>query len=339
MKPANVSVVIPTYNRPAYLEQAVGSVLAQTVRPLEILVVDDGSADEHRREIDRISARHPAIALHRFPANRGRSAARNEGLAAARGEFLVFLDDDDLLHPRYLESSLAHFQNDPAAGAVFCRGRFFGHRGPYTPLRLGVLLFECGGVDSERLRPFLSRSLLDMIDPHSNPAASILMSSFPINSVLVRKGALNGAAFPPDMSLGEDLHFLLSLAARGCRFRRNPEILAFIRYHPQDTGNNGNLSIDRYLQLAQRLRADNLIPGMENRFLASVGLFLKRVKKGDRGALKDFIGLLRFPGLFCKFSYLYLVALCVHRHDGPADPGAGAIPEFPGWDERLAGQR
>lgn len=328
-------MIIPTYNRPAYLEQAVDSVLAQTVLPLEILIIDDGSADEYRLAIDRISARHPIICLHRFSENRGRSAARNAGIAAVRGEFLVFLDDDDLLHPRYLESSLGHFQNGSKAEAVFCQGRFFGQKSPWNPLRLGILLFECGGADSAYLRPFLPRSILGMIDPYVNPAASILMSSFPINSIMIRKDALNGTTFPPDMSLGEDVYFLLTLAVRGCRFRRNPEILAFVRRRPQNAGDDKKKSVDSYRQLTRRLLADNLIPGMENRFLASVSLFLKRVRKGDPAALNDFIGMLRFPGLFWKFAYLYLVAICVRNYYCPARLHANDIPEFPGSNETF----
>jgi len=79
---------------------------------------------------------------------------------------------------------------------------------------------------------------------------------------LIRKNALNGVTFPPDLSLGEDTYFLLALAAQGCRFRRNPEILAFIRYHPQNTENNRTKKklIDSYIHLTQRLFADNLIP-------------------------------------------------------------------------------
>ncbi|MBU0715938.1 MAG: glycosyltransferase [Verrucomicrobia bacterium] len=197
MKTASVSVIIPTYNRPAYLEQAVSSVLAQTVRPCEILIIDDGSADEYRLEIDRIGALHPMIHVHRFPENRGRSTARNMGIAVAQGEFLVFLDDDDLLHPCYFESSLEYFKENPATQAVICRGKSFGIKRPWNPLRLGVLIFECGGVDSEHLRPFLPKSILDMTDLCSNPVTSMMMSSLPINSVLIRNDALNGTIFPP----------------------------------------------------------------------------------------------------------------------------------------------
>jgi len=178
MKTASVSVIIPTYNRPAYLEQAVSSVLGQTVRPCEILIIDDGSADKYRLEIDRIGVRHPMIHLHRFSKNRGRSAARNMGIAVARGEFLVFLDDDDLLHPRYLEGSLEYFKKGPAAEAVFCRVKSFGKKRPWNPLQLGVLIFECGGIDSEHLRPFLPRSILDMTDLYSHPVTSIMLSTF-----------------------------------------------------------------------------------------------------------------------------------------------------------------
>jgi glycosyltransferase involved in cell wall biosynthesis len=89
-----VSVVIPSFNRRQFVSQAVESALAQTFRDFEILVVDDGSEDG---TADALSAQFGnSIRIERLPRNHGRSTARNVGWALARGEFVAFLDSDDL---------------------------------------------------------------------------------------------------------------------------------------------------------------------------------------------------------------------------------------------------
>ena len=109
---ALVSVIIPTYNRARFLKEALESVLAQTYRPLEIIVVDDGSTDETPRVVTAFSVRHV-----RGP-RRGVVAARNRGILLARGEFLAFLDSDDLWLPEKISRQVAFFEEHPKAVAV-----------------------------------------------------------------------------------------------------------------------------------------------------------------------------------------------------------------------------
>jgi glycosyltransferase involved in cell wall biosynthesis len=97
------SVVIPTFGRPRYLTEAVDSVLAQTVGDLECIVVDDASPDPVEVPAD------PRVRVVRRPANGGSAAARNSGIDAATGDYVTFLDDDDLFTPDRLELALAGF--------------------------------------------------------------------------------------------------------------------------------------------------------------------------------------------------------------------------------------
>ena len=93
------SVVIPTYNRATFIGATLDSVLAQTFASLEILVVDDGSKDNTAEVVGRYADPR----LHYLPkANEERGAARNYGLARAQGEYVLFLDSDDLFHPGHL---------------------------------------------------------------------------------------------------------------------------------------------------------------------------------------------------------------------------------------------
>ena len=97
-----VSVIIPVYNAGAFIEKCVRSALEQTLREIEIICVDDCSADRSAEILKGI--RDPRLHIIQFPENQGVSAARNAGMDAARGKFVFFLDSDDWLDPDYLEA-------------------------------------------------------------------------------------------------------------------------------------------------------------------------------------------------------------------------------------------
>ncbi|SEH11752.1 Glycosyl transferase family 2 [Natronorubrum sediminis] len=100
-----VSVIIPTYNRAGSLSRAIDSALAQTVDDLEVVVVDDGSTDETATVLSAYDDRRVRPIVH--ATNQGANVARNTGLAHARGEYVAFLDSDDVWDPTKLERQLA----------------------------------------------------------------------------------------------------------------------------------------------------------------------------------------------------------------------------------------
>lgn len=117
----HISVIIPVYNNAAYLGAALHSVLQQSYRPREILVVDDGSTDDPTAVVGACQqdAAQRGIPLHYFyQSNRGPAAARNHGVAQARGELLAFLDADDWWHPQKLEQQVAQLIAEPTLGYV-----------------------------------------------------------------------------------------------------------------------------------------------------------------------------------------------------------------------------
>jgi glycosyltransferase involved in cell wall biosynthesis len=116
--PPLVSVVIPCYGQAAYLEEAIESVLAQTYAQVEIVVVDDGSPDNAAR----VAGRFPWVRCVR-QANAGLAAARNAGVRESEGELLVFLDADDRLLPRALETGVEELRTHPQAAFAFGRYR------------------------------------------------------------------------------------------------------------------------------------------------------------------------------------------------------------------------
>lgn len=96
-----ISVIVPVYNVEPYLRECIESILGQTYRDFELILVDDGSPDNCGAICDEYAARDPRIrVIHQE--NGGLSAARNAGLDVAKGEYVAFVDSDDLLHPEYL---------------------------------------------------------------------------------------------------------------------------------------------------------------------------------------------------------------------------------------------
>jgi glycosyltransferase involved in cell wall biosynthesis len=128
-----ISIVIPTYNRAHVLGRAIESVFAQTVSDFEILVADDGSTDATAALLESF----PERVLHLRQSNRGPAAARNLGMAAARGEYIAFLDSDDAYFPRNLEAHLEVFDRNPGAGLVYA----------------GSEIVDAGGAFVKELRP------------------------------------------------------------------------------------------------------------------------------------------------------------------------------------------
>ncbi|HTS19764.1 MAG TPA: glycosyltransferase family A protein [Verrucomicrobiae bacterium] len=116
MKPALVSVIIPTYNRAGTIERTINSVLAQSWGSMEILVVDDGSTDH---TADVLSGFGDRIRVIR-QSNRGPSGARNAGIRAARGEVISFLDSDDEWLPDKTERQVKLLQATESLGVVCC---------------------------------------------------------------------------------------------------------------------------------------------------------------------------------------------------------------------------
>jgi len=113
-----VSVIIPTWNRAAALAKAIDSVVSQTHRNWEVVVVDDGSTDDTRSMVSKLSETDPRI-RYIYQANAGVSAARNCGIALAKGDFVAFLDSDDSWEPWKLELQVACLRTHPELGMVW----------------------------------------------------------------------------------------------------------------------------------------------------------------------------------------------------------------------------
>ena len=125
-----VSVIIPSHNRAVLLPRAVESVLAQTYSNLEVIIVDDASSDSTPAVMADLVKRDPRVRYFRHETNRYASAARNTGIASARGELIAFLDDDDEWLPEKLAKQVpVMLSASPEVGMVYCWMDYYDGRG------------------------------------------------------------------------------------------------------------------------------------------------------------------------------------------------------------------
>jgi len=171
-----VSTVIPVYNRPVMLREAVESVLAQTYRPIEIIIVDDGSTDDTPRVAETLARQHPQIIRFIRKPNKGPGPAREAGRQLARGEFIQYLDSDDLLRPRKFQLQVGALRERPDCGAAYGRTRLTDAGGKtlaepfkWTGRELSILF---PGLLVDRWwcthTPLYRRSVCDFIGPWSD---------------------------------------------------------------------------------------------------------------------------------------------------------------------------
>ena len=119
-----ISVIIPVYNTEKYVEKALSSVMEQTYKNLEIIVIDDKSTDDSPRIIDEIASKDIRVQVYHNEKNIGHSLARNRGLELAHGDYIGFVDSDDYIHPQFYERLLSLLEESETDIAI-CRKKAF----------------------------------------------------------------------------------------------------------------------------------------------------------------------------------------------------------------------
>ena len=231
-----VSIIIPVYNRLTFVDQAITSALAQTRVPLEIIVVDDGSGVDVAGHLARWQG--AVEYLHRI--NGGQGAARNTALARCRGDYVLFLDDDDCLKADAVEKLISAIKNTP--GAVWAAGAY-----EYT---------DADGEPMGRTHvPELNEgdALRQMIgaNPIGAPLAVLLKAD------VVRE--VGGFDENRRLQSAED-HDLWTTMARRYRPALTREIVACYRKHPQNATGNQTKHLDARLAMLEKQRE---LSGME----------------------------------------------------------------------------
>lgn len=205
MDEPHVSVVMAVHNAVAFLDQALDSALGQRGVRHEVIVVDDGSTDRTPELLTRADPRLRVIRQ----ANRGRSEARNRGIAAASGRYVAFLDGDDWWEPSFLAEMCAALERaGDEYGLAYCGWQNVGLPGgrgePFIPPE-----YEC-----------------------PNKIALLLENCrWPLHGALVRRELLlRAGGFPSDMAFSEDFALWLEIAPF-TRMVRVPKVLAYYRHH------------------------------------------------------------------------------------------------------------
>ncbi len=336
-----VSVVIPAFNGERFIGRTIESALAQTYSNAEIIVVDDGSTDATLEVVRRFGDRVRCLRQ----SNQGGAAARNQGVSAARGDWVAFLDQDDLWRPEKLQRQAAVFLAEPSIAVCFTRWSHIDDQGnPMTH-----------GSTTERDR------LLDSVSHQGRPLAggAVLLPEKPftvglakrclVNScsgVLARKSVLAEAGgFDAGLRGPDDWDLWMRLAVRH-PFAYIPEALYQYRHHArQHTQRGGTQILSGLLTVMERWLRSPEICGRAGRrtILASMARLhdncaTVRVNKGEmREARAHYVAAFRarpkpatlalWSATFCRPIAARLVSWRTKRWDraGPAeerDPGS-----------------
>lgn len=224
-----VSVIIPAYNSETYIRETIGSVLQQTYRDYEIVVVDDGSTDDTSQVVrgfldDRIRLIHKP--------NGGTASARNVGIINSSSEYMQFLDADDLILPDKLGTQVELLDNRQDVDVVYSSFRLF---------------FEdhCRLCPPSWLRP-----------PSRDPLRELVAGSiFPPHAALVRRRCVEAVgSFNEELVSAEDWDFWIRLAHAGCGFHFHNQLLALYRQHAASKTKKLSRWRHAHVQVMQNLR-------------------------------------------------------------------------------------
>jgi glycosyltransferase involved in cell wall biosynthesis len=231
--PRTYSVVIPAFNAERYLGEAIASAMAQTLPPLEVLVVDDGSTDGSRAVAEGFGGRVRVLS----GPNAGPSAARNRGVGEARGSWIAFLDADDLFEPGYLAAAEEHLAANPDVG-LLC---------------FGVRVYEDGQRTAHVIHkktPGAAYTTEGLLEGDVGTICTPLVA---------RDAFLAAGGFDETLRGNEDCHLWLRLS-RATALHQDPRVLLLYRRHA------GNSSGDVLANARESVRSLELLEASHSEF-------------------------------------------------------------------------
>lgn len=247
MSRPTVSVIIPVYNVEAYIAATLESILRQTFQDFEAIVVDDESPDDSVEIVKQF--RDPRIRLI-HQKNRGLAGARNAGIRVAQGQFLAFLDSDDMWHPEKLAKHVLHLKASPEVGVSYSRSEFMDEQGRL----MGTYIMS-------RLQDISAREIL-LTNPVGNGSAPV-----------IRREVLDEIAYPQTVQGQSELWYFdetfrraedvecwsrIALQTRW-QFEGLPEPLTWYRVNTQSL--SGNFAQQHEAMLAVLRKIGTYAPG------------------------------------------------------------------------------
>jgi len=225
-----VSVIIPTHNRAQVVADAIESVLAQTYPDFELIVVDDGSTDRTRQVVERYIGQNGKRVAYLWQENAGAPAARNAGIRLSAGDYVAFLDSDDLYLPGRLEVGVSALEQDPRYGASYGDQRTVAADGTVI---LKSRINRFGGAVSGWILPALLRG--DLIQT---------------NTITIRRQALEQVGgFDEKLWSGQDTDLWWRLAKQW-QIIGLPEMLVVVRELESSLSRGRGSKTDRLKRLA-----------------------------------------------------------------------------------------
>lgn len=206
-----ISIILPCFNAAAHLQEALDSLSRQTFSDFECIAIDDGSTDTTRAILESHAAKDPRFIVSSRE-NRGLIATLNEGIAAARGEWIARMDADDIALPPRLEKQLAHLEKT-GADICGCWIRFIGDRHGEWRMPVG----------DPAIRFYMMFN-----SPLAHP------------TILARASLMKANPYNPEHEHAEDYGLWCTLALQGARFANVPKILLNYRTHPQQLTRSNN---------------------------------------------------------------------------------------------------
>jgi glycosyltransferase involved in cell wall biosynthesis len=267
-----VSVIIPVYNVEAFIADTLDSVLRQTFQDFEVIVVDDESPDGSVELVKQFQ--DPRIRLI-HQKNRGLAGARNAGIRVAKGQFLAFLDSDDMWRPEKLEKHIQHLKASPDVGVSYSRSEFMDEQS--RPLGTYIM---------SRLRNITAQELL-LTNPVGNGSAPV-----------IRREVLDEIAYPPVVHGQRELWYFdetfrraediecwarIALQTRW-KFEGLPEPLTWYRVNTRSLSGNFGQQHEAMLAVLQKIsqyapdfaaRHESLIKACNARYLSRSALRMK----------------------------------------------------------------
>jgi len=280
-KSPNISIIIPTYNRAVYLSAAIDSVLCQTYKDFELIVVDDGSSDNTREIVQAYSDQR---IRYLYKKNGGAASALNLGIKNSRGNFIARLDSDDIFLPKKLEIQVESLDVNPDIGLVYTQAYNIDSEG--NILRLYLKNHTCPQEALKVMRHFLFP---------------------PSQSIMFRKSCIDKAGyFDENIPIAEDWDFCIRMA-RHYKFAYCDKPLVKIRRHSEMITSDKLKCAQAILRVMQK-HVETLSMGEEKSWLSPHYYNLGRIylyEKDYKSARKNFFSALRYDAGSLKNLFFF----------------------------------
>lgn len=229
-----VSVIIPAYNQSKYIRETIDSVLKQTYNNVEIIVVNDGSTDDTLKILQEYGNKIKIINQK----NKGLAGARNSGIREAKGDYLAFLDSDDLWYNNMLSVMVSHLKNNQQSDIAAC---------------------SCDLIDekSQRIRRFNRMSFFRNKIKNSFLRTLTLINMFPVHTLLIRKKCFDCCGvFDESLRATEDWDLWLRMAVHGHKFLLIDDVIAKYRIHGESMTHDPKRMEESWLKVLNKLLAN-----------------------------------------------------------------------------------